>query len=99
MRNVTKQIATAFKAGLKKSVGNTMTDGNAVFLHGNKIVERGAGNGQIVMTLSGWNTSTTRERLNGVLSELGFNGRFSQKKFAPMFDGQEIGSHDWIAVV
>ena len=96
MRSVTKQIATAFKAGLKKSVGNTMTDGTAVFLHGNKIVERK--DGKIQVTLSGWNTSTTRERVNGVLSELGLNGRFHQKKFAPMFDGQEINPHDWIAV-
>ena len=96
MRNITKQIATAFKAGLKKSVGNTMTDGLAVYLHGNKIIERK--DGKIQATMSGWNTNTTRERLNGVLSELGLNGRFSQKKFTPYFDGQEIGSHDWIVV-
>lgn len=44
--------------------GNTHTDGNTLFLHGNAIArhtERG-----LEITMAGWETVTTRERLNGL---------------------------------
>ena len=48
-----------------------MTDGNALFLHGNKIAEyaslyKNDGDDSINITLAGWDTVTTRERLNGL---------------------------------
>lgn len=96
MRTITKKIAIAFKAGQGKAIGNTSTDGSAVFLHGNKIMERREG--KILCSLSGWNTATTRERLNGILSTLDIKGRFAQKNFQPNFDGVKIDSHAWIVV-
>ena len=38
MRKVTEQIKQAFERGEAKTVGNTRTDGNTVWLHGNAIV-------------------------------------------------------------
>lgn len=51
-------------AGRRAAVGNSSTDGNALFLHGNKIAERRGG--ALWVTNAGWATSTTKERLNGL---------------------------------
>ena len=69
MRKVTRTIAEAFFSGVAKSCGNTCTDGNNVWLHGNKIAEKGE-NGDLYLSTAGWQTHTTKERLNGLL-ELG----------------------------
>lgn len=62
MRKITKEIAAAFNAGKSKSVDNTSTDGEAIFLHGRKIVERRADG--IYVSLGGYGYSrTTQERL------------------------------------
>lgn len=65
MRKVTKKIANAFHNEEKLKISNTYTDGQAVWLHGNKIIERRQDG--IWFTLAGWDTLTTRERLNGIL--------------------------------
>ena len=65
MRKVTQQITEAFLNGRKLTVGNSMTDGNAIFLHGNKIAWRDEG--ELFISMCGWGTPTTRERLNGLL--------------------------------
>jgi hypothetical protein len=74
MRKISKQIAHAFNQGKTKSIGNTMTNGKEVYLHGNKIAWRSSGNG-LELTLAGWPTVTTRERLNAILYVEGFNAR------------------------
>lgn len=91
MRNVTKQIAAAFRANKSKTVGNTRTDGNAVYLHGNKIIERRGT--EVWARLAGWNTPTTRERLNGILG-----AGFHQKDFSPYLNGQLIDSREWYRI-
>jgi hypothetical protein len=63
MRKVTAQVVRAFFQGKKKKVANTSTDGQAIYLHGNKIVRKTQGGG-IEISTGGWNTVTTRERLN-----------------------------------
>ena len=40
MRKVTEQIKQAFNQGTPLKVGNTRTDGQTVWLHGNAIVKR-----------------------------------------------------------
>lgn len=88
MRKVTQEIAEAFLRGSKKSIGNTMTDGNAVFLHGNKIAERRETG--LHLTLAGWNTSTTRERLNGIAQILNISARYNQRDFEPYLNDKLI---------
>ena len=83
MRKVTEQTAVAFRRGESKAVGNTMTNGTHYYLHGNLIAYKNYGG--LMLTLAGWNTVTTRERLNGILNVFGVKARFSQKDYAPVF--------------
>jgi hypothetical protein len=64
MRQTSFQIADAFLHGRAKKVGNTVTDGKAVYLFGNKIAEwREDG---LWITNCGWQTPTTKDRLNAI---------------------------------
>ena len=89
MRKVTEQIKRAFEQGKSLKVGNTRTDGTSVFLHGNEIVRRDV-SGLVFATLAGWNTPTTRERVNGITG-MGFH----QVGFVACLDGEPICEHDW----
>ena len=62
MRNVTKTIRAAFERRQPCKVGNTHTDGTAVYLHGNKIVERR--DDGVYVSNAGWPTRTTNDRLS-----------------------------------
>ena len=89
MRKVTEQIKQAFEQGKSKKVGNTETDGQTVWLHGNAIVKRDL-DGLVRWSLAGWNTPTTRERVNGIA-----NAGVHQVNFEPVLNGQVIDSFDW----
>ena len=91
MRKVTQRIKQAFNNGTSLKVGNTRTDGNVVWLHGNAIVKRDP-DGLVRWSLAGWNTPTTRERVNGIA-----NAGVCQKNFVPMLNNHEIDSSDWFA--
>lgn len=100
MRKVTQQIANAFAQGNKMTIGNTTTEGSEhgfhVKLHNNTIaLKNGSG---IYMTLAGWNTTTTRERLNGIAQVLGLDASFTQRKFEPYFNGKQVGINQWFKV-
>ena len=69
MRKVTRTIVEAFYSGVAKAFDNTCTDGNNVWLHGNKIAEKDE-LGNLLITNAGFETNVTKERLNGLL-ELG----------------------------
>lgn len=73
MRKVTEQIVDAFMGGTPRTVANSHTDGETLWLHGNRIAWKGEHNGAacVFLTLAGWGTPTTRERLQGVLSAMG----------------------------
>ena len=77
MRDVTTKVVDAFLKGSTKRVGNTSTDGKAIFLHGHKIAEwRSVTTGtiatgekvekQLWITNCGYRTNVTKERLNGL---------------------------------
>lgn len=91
MRKVTQQIKQAFEQRQAKSIGNTMTDGKTVWLHGFPIVKRDP-DGLVRWSLAGWNTPTTRERVNGIA-----NAGVHQVNFKPVLNGQEIHPSDWFA--
>ena len=90
MRKITKDIKRAFEQGRAQTIGNTHTDGNTVWLHGNAIVRR-TESGSIEATLAGWNTPTTRERVNGITGM-----RFHQMNFEAFLDGKPICENAWI---
>ena len=89
MRKVTEQIKQACEQGTPLKIGNTRTDGTSVFLHGNEIVRRDI-SGVVFATLAGYNTRTTRERVNGITG-MGFH----QVGFVACIDGEPVCEDDW----
>ena len=89
MRKVTKDVSAAFIAGVKKSNGTTRTDGQSLFLHGNEIARKV--NGRLEISLAGWVTATTCERVNGVLSAAQSVFRIGRKNFAPVCTNTQTG--------
>ena len=71
MRQITRRIAEAFRQGRSLRIDNTITDGRTIRLFGNLIAEYRTDydnrtlNG-LWITLAGWRTRTTMERLNGL---------------------------------
>ena len=64
MRKITRGVTTAFLNRVPKTMGNTHTDGTALYLHGNKIAEYRED--ELYITSAGWETNTTKERLNAL---------------------------------
>ena len=89
MRQVTEQRKRAGEQGKPKTCGNTETHGQTVLRHRKAIIKRD-GWGVVEWTLAGWNTPTTRERINGILG-VGVH----QVNFEPVLNGEVIDSSDW----
>ena len=96
MREIEKKMVAAVKNGRNFNGNNTqvryLSNGNTyVYLFGNciyKIV-----NGTPKFNLCGWNSATTRSRLNA----LGVN--VTSKNFTPNYNGKPISANSgWIAV-
>lgn len=64
MRQVTRRIITAFMDGSNLKLGNTRCFEGAIYLHNNKIAEYRADG--LWITNAGWQSNTTKERLNGL---------------------------------
>ena len=71
MRKETYKIAKAFLEGRPAKASRTSTDGQTVWLHGNRIAYRDE-DGHLCITMAGWPTVTTRERLNVLLIVFGY---------------------------
>lgn len=69
MRKITKLTAQAFHEERPITMGNTYTDGTTYYLHNNAIARQDYTGLEI--TTAGWDTMTTRERLNGILAGSG----------------------------
>ena len=91
MRKITQQIKQAFERRESKTIGNTTTDGNTVWLHGNAIVKRDP-DGFVRWTLAGWNTPTTRGRVNGIA-----NAGVRCVRSVPVVNNQIINPSNWLA--
>ena len=95
MRKVTEQTVKAFLARKARTVGNTHTDGEALYLH-NNLIARWVAKDLIEITDAGWRTVTTKERLNGLLTSLAhYDGnqwhnlqRISQRNFEWFINGE-----------
>ena len=78
MRKISKSIANAFNKGERRSISNTVTDNDEVLLHGNRIMWKND-SGDLCLSMCGWDTPTTRERLNALLEVLGSDWRIVQR--------------------
>ena len=74
MRQVSKQVISAFLAGKSKKVGNTYTNGNCLYLHGNQIASNI--NGVIRIWDGCFPSATTKERLNALLQLVNSSGEY-----------------------
>lgn len=85
MRKVTESAAKAFQSVCAFRNSNTQvrcSDGEVVmYLHGNRIAYRKVDSSVLHVTCAGWNTVTTRERLNGLLSILSIPFFYRQKNY------------------
>jgi len=84
MRKVETMMNVAIQAGKPLSRQNTVVqheDGVAyIYLHGNKICE--VGEDWLKLYDGGWQSNTTKSRLNAILSQFGADGeRVYQKDF------------------
>lgn len=80
MRKITEKVCQAFIDGEVISAGNCHTDEDTLYLHCNAIAKRL--NGKIYISNAGWLTTTTKERLNGLLTLLNSSKRVVQKDFS-----------------
>lgn len=71
MRKVTRDAVNAFDANRKFSRGSTavvVKGGDVMYtLHGHIIAQKRIGSHYVVIDTCGWDTVTTRERLNGLI--------------------------------
>ena len=98
MRKITEKVCGAFCQKRRASSGNTVSTGSTLALHGNEIA-RWTEAGRLEITLAGWNTPTTRERINGIGYRFGF-GVF-QRNRVPYFQrngepARIIAADEWI---
>ena len=98
MRKITRGIVTAFLDNRCLRKDNTTTDGSEIRLFGNLIAYWDTDStvgGHIVqcvaITLAGWNSTTTRERLNGLLELMEVGKRIVSKGGVPYMSYQ---NHD-----
>jgi hypothetical protein len=95
MRNITSKAIAAFNSGknFKDGATQVQTSGDYKFLllHGNNIA-RFTPDG-LEINLCGWNTSTTRDRLNGLP-----NVRIHTKQGQAFLNGNPIPSNGWVKV-
>ena len=101
MRQVTEQIAHAFMNNYSLKVSNTNTDGKSIFLWNNEIIRKHEGRVQI--NLCGYNTTTTRERINGVLRYTGTGYGITTKKGTIYLidrenNKKEIPCDEWVTI-
>ena len=96
MRKITEQAATAFHSGRDFRSGNTQVNrrigGVELVLFGHTIAKNISGDG-LHINLCGWNTNTTRERLNGLQGVQVYT-----RKGQPYLNGNPIPSNEWVKV-
>ena len=96
-RKITEKIVYAFmtEKNFKLSNSEVKNDGvlTKLYLFNNKIAVKENSTGKVKITLAGYPTNTTRERLNGLP-----NCRIIQKDFTQYLNGEKINSYDWYAI-
>ena len=87
MRQITAQTAHAVEQKKNMSKGNMAvfykkdTDLSLVYLHGNLIATMNHSENNLYVRSAGWQSNTTKERLNGLLNYFGYNLGIYQKNW------------------
>jgi hypothetical protein len=89
MRQIERAMVNAVSRGKSLKRGNTQvlaTDNGAeVFLHGNCIAWYHRPTHCLSVRLCGWNTPTTKSRINALLQSFGTGAHLYTKKFEPHY--------------
>lgn len=85
-RTITIEAIRAFENGRNYCKSNTMVKNDALYLWGNKIAYKE--NNKLFISLCGYNTVTTRERLNGLTGV-----RVQSRNFTPYINDVEVSSY------
>jgi hypothetical protein len=89
-RKTIRPVIDAFNRRQRAGITNTTSTGDALYLFGNKIAEyREDG---LWITDAGWNTTTTRDRLNGLP-----NVSVNNKNFQLYLNGKEWDG-SWVRI-
>ena len=99
MRIVTETVVRAFINRKKCTVGNTYTDGTTLYLHRNAIA-RWTDKNELLVCSAGWETRTTKERLNGLFSFINRNDLFISQKNWVWYLGNTAwpDTREWILI-
>ena len=93
MRKISEEAAMAFLNNNPFRRDNTECKNGLMLLHGNTIAMN-VEPGKILLKDAGWQTTTTKERLNAILDLLG-KSRISQKKGVWYIGGKEWKKYEW----
>jgi hypothetical protein len=94
MRKVTEIAVTNWLMRKKFRRDNTHTDGTTLYLHGHPIAKIDDNDGMVYVRSAGWETKTTKERLNGIAGV-----HIHQKNYQWFLNGQPwINSQDWTPI-
>ena len=92
MTQIGANAGYAFDNGYNFNQANTMVSGGSMYLHGNEIAKHDIDN-NVLISLAGWNTHTTKERLNHISGV-----SVHTKDFQPYLNDEPINSTDWYRV-
>ncbi len=81
MTNTAYKIVKAFLNDESLRVSNSNTNGSELYLFGNKIAHKE--NNNIIISMCGYNTKTTKDRLNELLNQTRNNLRIRSKDYQP----------------
>jgi hypothetical protein len=93
MRQESTRICKAFIARRYAKAARTTSLGHDLLLHGNRIAWWNP-DGSVSMTLAGWGTPTTRDRLNTLCWLLFQEKPFHQVKHVQHYNGKPISADD-----
>jgi hypothetical protein len=82
MRRITQEAAQALLNGETYRNDNTHVEGGVMLLHGNAIARYDGHT--LMISNAGWHTTTTKERLNGVLATFDKEYQVFTKSHRPM---------------
>tara|TARA_Y100001972_G_C7449800_1_gene230313 strand:+ start:213 stop:542 length:330 start_codon:yes stop_codon:yes gene_type:complete len=86
MRKITQETVNAFFNGYPLSKSNTLTASGKYYLHRN-LIAYFDNDKNLIVNNCGWFSNTTKERLNGILKYLGYEG-IKQKDFVWYLNGE-----------
>ncbi len=94
MRQITEQSVAAFNANKSFKLANTIIDVDSketkMYLHNNLIAVKDIESGRLKITNAGWQSNTTKERLNGLNGVSIYQKDFSWYLNDQPWDGQLI---------